>query len=142
MKYSYRINHDDENEAWIPFEHFSELEKYFIEMKNSDTPYTLYAANEISPKRIIVVEGAKNVILKGLFKKVKYDCYVLSLFIGTNHSTDELQVLELKDGFETFYQSFESIVENTESIDFSRWQNESELLLEEDRGITPMALEF
>ena len=39
-------------------------------------------------------------------------------------------------------QSFESIVVNTESIDFSRWQNESELLLEEDSGITPLALEF
>ena len=142
MKYSYRINQDDENEAWVPFEHLYELEKYFAEMKNNDSPYILYAAIEISSERIIVVEGMKNVVARGLFKKVKYHHYELSVFIGTNHSTDEWHLLEVKDDFETFYQSFKSVVENPESIDLSRWQNESELLLEEDRSNTPMEMEF
>ena len=73
---------------------------------------------------------------------MKYHRYELSVFIGTDHSTDEWHVLEVKDDFETFYQAFKSVVENPESIDLSRWQNESELLLEEDRSNTPMEMEF
>lgn len=142
MKYSYRItNIREENEEWVSFDFFHELEKFLDEMKKEDTLYILDVAIEISPERIIVIEGTKRVEFKGWFRKVKYS-YELDVAIGTDHSTDEWYILELEDDFENFYQSFESAVENPEFIDFSSWKNDSEHLNEEDRSSSPMAMEF
>ena len=135
MKYSYRINHDDENEVWIPFEHFGELEKYLNEMKSDDILYTVEVAIEFSPERIFVIEATKEAERKGLFRKLEFR-YELDVIIGTTSATKNWYVREFDE--EAFYQSFKSAIEHPEFIDFSDWDDDTEHLDEDDQNTGAM----
>ena len=133
MKYSYRINHDDENEKWTPFEHFHDLEKYLIEMSKEEFFYTVEVAIQFSPERIFVIEGTRESQVKGLFRKLSYR-YELDVVVGTKTTTDNWYVLELVDDHEQFYRLFKSAVENPEFIDFGDWDDDTDCLDEEDKN--------